>query len=63
MLVEIPSRLSSSNKEEQKSFDLVDQNQIPKQKCLIVNDDPSQLYFLQILFELESFEVITAQNG
>ena len=34
-----------------------------KYKCLIVNDDPSQLFFLKLIFELEKFEVTTAQNG
>ena len=34
-----------------------------KFRCLIANDDPSQLYILKFLFTQSGFEVTTAING
>ena len=32
-------------------------------KVLIANDDPMQLYVLEVIFQMNNFNVITAING
>ena len=48
-----------SIQDELQDIDMDDEEQF-QYRCLIANDDPSQLYFLRLLFELENFDVSTA---
>lgn len=59
-LIISPERLSSQL---QDNLQEIDAEEEIKYRVLIANDDPSQLFFLKLIFELEKFEVTTAQNG
>lgn len=32
-------------------------------RVLIANDEPMQLYMLQVIFQMNNFDVVIAQNG